>query len=489
MGPWIMFPEPRGDIILFAYAVFSVALLYPNGSGWARATLLWLALSLVPLALIVAYRVSPFHPLAQFPGPLLNKMTQIRLAYIVYTGKRHLEIARLHDEYGIVVRTGPNTLSINSHDASKRIYAASNCMDKSNAYRPGRLFDGGLFFIREKNIHDQRRRIWANAFSPVNLHAASHTLSRRSRQLAAHLAELDDQPINLSSWIRRWSYDVMGDLTFGKSSRIELMSDGDKDGVISSGQNATVLFEVLLAKRKQAETPEVDICSHLLVGDSESAKKLSDEDLEHDALFAIQAGSDTSSGVLILLLYYILANRDVYQKLTQELNVHFAQANEDDERSLFELPYLGAVVQEGLRLGTPSPGLPRVVPSGGCVIDSTFIPGGTIVGVPAYAQQISGDNFWPEPLDFRPDRWMPGGLGPGSVLNKSAVMCFSSGSFGCLGKTLAIRELYIATAQLLRELEIDLSPSFNHNAFREGIRNMRSTLFQYPLTVVIRPRA
>lgn len=216
------------------------------------------------------------------------------------------------------------------------------------------------------------------------------------------------------------------------------------------------------------------------------------------------AGSDTTSSVLTLLFYYILTDRDVYTKLTAELDTHFGCTLDANElAALFQLPYLGAVVQEALRLGTPLGNLPRVVPPEGRVICSTFIPAATIVGVPIYAQEISEENFWPEPLGFKPQRWLAGGLGPGSVLNKSAVMCFSHGMFrksqrlvsnfvvglfGCLGRTLAVKELYIATAQLLLALDMQLDPSFDHDMFKAGIHNMRTTIFKYPLSVTVHPR-
>ncbi|KAJ6497914.1 cytochrome P450 [Mycena vulgaris] len=519
-------PELRGDVIFTAYLAFTAIFFYVKRGrddtwDYLPAFYEWIACSLTPLAVAVAYRLSPLHPLAEFPGPLINRITSFRLAYIVYTGKRHLEIAKLHDQYGVFVRTGPNTLSINSHEAFKPIYSGSNAMEKSSSYRMGRLHDGGLFFIRRKNVHDERRRIWAPAFSPSSLQHASITVSRRCRQLAAHLATAQTQTVDLTCYIQRWSYDVMGDLTFGKSSRIELMSDGDRHGVVASGQKATILFEVLgeipmifdvmshlpsicireihvlrrlaidlLATRKKVQNPEPDICSHLLGADSDDAHKLSDEELNNDVLFAVQAGSDTTSGVLIILFYYLLTNKDVYRQLTAELDDHFGRAIEDNELpALFELPYLGAVVQEALRLGTPFPGLPRVVPRSGSVICSKFIPGSTIVGVPAYVQQVNPENFWPEPLEFRPQRWLPGGLGPNTVLNKSALICFSTGPFGCLGKSLAIRQLYIATAQLLLACELQLDPSFNHEMFKTGIHNMRSTVFQYPLTITARQRS
>lgn len=55
---------------------------------------------------MVAYRLSPFHPLAKFPGPLLARITNLWLAYVVYTGKRHVKLAQLHNQYGVFVRTG-----------------------------------------------------------------------------------------------------------------------------------------------------------------------------------------------------------------------------------------------------------------------------------------------------------------------------------------------------------------------------------------------
>lgn len=58
-------------------------------------------------ALIVAYRLSPFHPLAGYPGPLLCRVSKGWLAYIVGRGgKTHLYVRELHLRYGEVVRIG-----------------------------------------------------------------------------------------------------------------------------------------------------------------------------------------------------------------------------------------------------------------------------------------------------------------------------------------------------------------------------------------------
>ncbi|EIN11085.1 cytochrome P450, partial [Punctularia strigosozonata HHB-11173 SS5] len=198
-------------------------------------------------------------------------------------------------------------------------------------------------------------------------------------------------------------------------------------------------------------------------------------------------GSDTTSGVMILLLYHLLANRATYDRLMEELNAH-CEKGKISEDTVFKLPYLGAVVNEGIRLGTPFPGLPRVVPKGGTVLCGTYIPENTVVSVPAYSQHIHPDNFWPEPEKFRPERWLPGGLGPRSILRTSALMSFSYGPFGCLGRTLAIRELQILTVYLLRSFDIRLAGSFDEQRFVRGVLNMRTTVFEYPLLVDIQQR-
>lgn len=90
---------------------------------------------------------------------------------------------------------------------------------------------------------------------------------------------------------------------------------------------------------------------------------------------------------------------------------------------------MNAVVDESLRLGAPFPGLPRVAPKGGATLDGTFIPEGTIVGVPAWAQHTTEDNFYPMPEAFRPERWFVEGLGPETRTRRSALMTFSYGVY------------------------------------------------------------
>ena len=55
---------------------------------------------------ILVYRISPWHPLAKYPGPLLCKLTKFHLACFCLGGKQYLYYSELHQKYGDVVRIG-----------------------------------------------------------------------------------------------------------------------------------------------------------------------------------------------------------------------------------------------------------------------------------------------------------------------------------------------------------------------------------------------
>ena len=55
---------------------------------------------------IAIYRLSPFHPLAKYPGPTGCKISALWTVWKVRDGKRYLYIQSLHKQYGDVIRIG-----------------------------------------------------------------------------------------------------------------------------------------------------------------------------------------------------------------------------------------------------------------------------------------------------------------------------------------------------------------------------------------------
>jgi hypothetical protein len=65
---------------------------------------------------ITLYRLSPFHPLAKYPGPVLARVSRLWATYTAIQGHQHIVSHELFELYGDVVRTGPDHLII--RDAS-----------------------------------------------------------------------------------------------------------------------------------------------------------------------------------------------------------------------------------------------------------------------------------------------------------------------------------------------------------------------------------
>lgn len=61
---------------------------------------------------IIIYRISPWHPLARYPGPIICKITKGRSAYVSTTGKQHENYRMLHERYGDIVRVGKTNKSL-----------------------------------------------------------------------------------------------------------------------------------------------------------------------------------------------------------------------------------------------------------------------------------------------------------------------------------------------------------------------------------------
>lgn len=101
-------------------------------------------------------------------------------------------------------------------------------------------------------------------------------------------------------------------------------------------------------------------------------------DIAAECLDHMVAGIDTTGDALCFLMYQLsLPSSATFQR---KLQAELAANPDHDETPFDKLPYLDAIVQEGLRCFPAIPmSLPRYVPSGGRHVDVYFMPEGTIV--------------------------------------------------------------------------------------------------------------
>jgi cytochrome P450 len=117
------------------------------------------------------------------------------------------------------------------------------------------------------------------------------------------------------------------------------------------------------------------------------------------------AGSDTTAVSFSSILYYLLTTSQTLKNLRQEMKDH----NVRDRRTTFKasqkMPYLQALLREGLRMHSAT-GLPlwRVVSEGGLKIGDDRLPSGSNLGVDSWVAYYNKSIFGDDTHVFRPER-------------------------------------------------------------------------------------
>lgn len=98
----------------------------------ASHTLLVASCVLIPLYLVYNYFL---HPLSALPGPLSARLGIPTFRFLAACQNEYAwRIRDLHLQFGDIVRTGPNTVSIIEPDAVRTIYSHHNDWAKSSFY-------------------------------------------------------------------------------------------------------------------------------------------------------------------------------------------------------------------------------------------------------------------------------------------------------------------------------------------------------------------
>lgn len=174
------------------------------------------------------------------------------------------------------------------------------------------------------------------------------------------------------------------------------------------------------------------------------------------AMLFMGAGTETSATALSGITYHLLQNPATMARLTAEIRSSCTSLADIDLDGLRRLPYLSAVISEGLRMYPPVPiALHRRIPAGGSVILGEHIPGGTTVGVHQLATYRMESNF-KHAFEFHPERFLDEGNGEFRDDNHAALEPFSTGPRNCIGKNLAYHEIRLILVATLLHFDLQL---------------------------------
>ena len=193
-----------------------------------------------------------------------------------------------------------------------------------------------------------------------------------------------------------------------------------------SKQVAQVMSESQL--EPEAKAPASTIFHHLLGSDLPPAEKTHAR-LSQEAESLIGAGTETTANVLCTIFYHLLAHPQKCRRLQEELrNANRGESGREFFlKQLEQLPYLTAIINEGLRLALGiTARIIRVAPDSAAIYQHFELPPGTPISMSTIPIHMSPDIF-PKPTAFEPERWLDGKIG------RDDLLTFSKGPRMCIG--------------------------------------------------------
>jgi cytochrome P450 len=227
-----------------------------------------------------------------------------------------------------------------------------------------------------------------------------------------------------------------------------------------------------------------------------------DVDGIHEAQLAIIAGADTNAITVSNICYLLCQHLDYQQKLFKEISSLSVHEDIIDDHLLIGKPYLSSIINETLRLYPPVPGgLQRLTPPEGAIIAGRYIPGNIVVSTPTFAIQrgmtilhqprtiliFTDPRSFVRPDEFVPERWTSQ---PDLIIRRDAFVPFSYGAYSCAGKPLAMMQLRMVVAMIVRKFELSFAPD-QQKVYERYIQGQADcfTLHLHPLPLILKERA
>jgi cytochrome P450 family 110 len=183
-----------------------------------------------------------------------------------------------------------------------------------------------------------------------------------------------------------------------------------------------------------------DMMDMLLSATDEQGERRSEQEMHDQLRTLLAAGHETSATALTWALYHIFRDDSVRARLEAEIS------GCERPRDIAGLPYLGAVIQEALRMHPPVPIVLRRLTTP-LTIGGVSCKAGDIAGVALYSLHFN-PSIWPDPDHFDPERFI------GQKHSPFEYAPFGGGYRRCIGAAFAVTELAVAIGTILQSIEL-----------------------------------
>ncbi|XP_011869168.1 PREDICTED: cytochrome P450 9e2-like [Vollenhovia emeryi] len=359
------------------------------------------------------------------------------------------------------------------------------------------LFGKNVFALRGDRWREMRNTL-SPSFTASKMKFMFDLISKCSHDFVNYLVDHPElcHTIETKEAFRRYTNDVIATVAFGIS--VNSMKDKDNEFYTKGIQATTLTFGLLttikltflracpgLSKllgltffpaattnffrkvvgetirvRKERDIVRPDMI-HLLMQaqekDSAGVPKMTLDDIVSQAFIFFFAGFDTSSTLMCFVVHELAVNREIQDRLRQEVLQHLAEGNgEISYEALSKMSYMEMVVSETLRKYPPQVATDRLcfkkyeLPPSQPGCKSVIVEPDETLMIPVYGLHHD-PQYFPNPDKFDPERF--------SEENKDKIVPYTYLPFGhgprkCIGNRFALMETKILIAHLLQKFTL-----------------------------------
>ncbi|KAI1167081.1 cytochrome P450 [Nemania serpens] len=461
----------------------------------ALVALLLYSIGLCLLA-VVAHGFWSWQRLRHIPGPSLAGFSSVWMVRKSLTGRFHQHLRHVADNYGPLARIGPNELLSTDPDVLRMMSAVRSPYTKGVFYETGRITpqQDTVVSLRDDDEHRALRAKMGTAFGGKENEGFGFGAGI-DRQILALVSLIEARylstgseyrPVQFFQKVSFFALDVIGDISFGGAfgylsqdtdlykyhqisdeslplmnimstmpwlasilykwpfSRL-LPTEGDRVGF---GRLMGLVTSVVDGRLAPGAKPQKDMMQAFINSGMTRAE------LTQQVFVQIIAGSVSTTTAICMTLLCLLTNPSAYSVLQREIDDAVSAgklSNPIADSEARNMPYLQAVIREGLRFYPPVLGLgSKQVPKGGDVINGYFVPEGTQIGMNFFGLMRSKETWGSDADTFRPERWLEADADRLRRMNTIVDLDFGFGKYQCLGKPIAMMELNKIFVELLR---------------------------------------
>ncbi|KAL2061574.1 hypothetical protein VTL71DRAFT_6951 [Oculimacula yallundae] len=434
--------------------------------------------------------------LRHFKGPTIAALTRFWLARKISAGDMHHDLQAANEKYGSLARIGPNDLVAGDPAIIRRMMAVRSPYTRSDWYVGVRFNPDrdNVSSERDEKVHNELRSMMAAGYSGKENEDLEGTIDRNIQVLINLIrtkylsTEAETKPMDFARKAQYLTLDVISDAAYREAFGY-LRTDSDMyefiatvESVFSSALMITVfpwLNSILSLSIMKAVMPTekdplgmgkiLGITNAVVAkrfGPNKTVEKdmlgsfiahgLTQDQAESETVLQILAGSDTTATAMRSIMSYLVMSPRIVSKLRDEISSHNISSPVTDAQAR-DMPYLQAIIKEGLRIFPPVTGLmSKQVPPEGDTIDGKFIPGGTKIGYGMYGI-FHDKKMWGEDVAvYRPERWIGKDDETLREWDSTLELIFGYGKYKCLGSNVAWMELNKLFVELFRQFDFNV---------------------------------